>query len=118
MKKSLYDMDYKQIGRLPKFFNINYSKETPFNLDVWSGYTFQVKCLNDGFFLNIDTSTKFVQNTTVWQKIEELKRQHYSNAEIEKKLCPKYDDSSSDTSSNQGKIDSSRIVVITKYNSC
>jgi hypothetical protein len=74
VKKQLYDMDYKQIGRLPKFFNIHYSKETPFNLDVWSGYTLQVKCLNDGFFLNIDTSTKFVQNTTVWQKIEDLKR--------------------------------------------
>ena len=33
-------------------------------------------------------------------------------------LCPKYDDSSSETSSNQGKIDASRMVVITKYNSC
>ena len=33
-------------------------------------------------------------------------------------LCPKFDDSSSDTSGKQSQIDASRIVVITKYNSC
>lgn len=61
VKKSLYEQDYKQIGRLPKFFNSHEKKDLPhFDLIVWPGYTCQVKCLNDGIFLNVDTSTKFL----------------------------------------------------------
>jgi len=66
VKKSLYEQDYKQIGRLPKFYNSKEKKDLPhFDLIVWPGYTCQVKCLNDGIFLNIDTSTKFLQRRTV-----------------------------------------------------
>lgn len=73
VKKSLYDQDYKQIGRLPKFFNHNEKKElNHFRLIVWPGYTCQVKFLNDGIFLNIDTSTKFLQQQTVLDRLEQL----------------------------------------------
>lgn len=62
VKKSLYEQDYKQIGRLPKFFNHTEKRDlNHFRLIVWPGYTCQVKCVNDGIFLNIDTSTKFLQ---------------------------------------------------------
>ena len=83
---------------------------------MWPGYTCQVKCLNDGFFLNIDTATKFIQQTTVWDKIDGLKRDKYSHGEISEMLTPKWDDSTSQAS-GQSSTDSRRIVVITSYNS-
>ena len=87
-----------------------------YNLDMWPGYTCQVKCLNDGFFLNVDTSTKFLQKTTVWDRIKELKDKRYSEEEISDAPCPKFDDSKS-TMSGQSDVDKRRIVVITNYNS-
>ena len=54
--------NYKQIGKLPKFFNTK--EKVPidqYELDMWPGYTCAVKCLTEGFFLNVDTSTKFIQ---------------------------------------------------------
>ena len=117
VKTSLYDQQYKQIGRLPKFFNTD--EKRPINhykLDMWPGYTCQVKCLNDGFFLNVDTSTKFLQQTTVWDRIDGLLKDKHSQGEISELLCPKFDDSQSQ-SSGQSDIDARRIVVITSYNS-
>ena len=66
---------------------------------MWPGYSCAVKCLTDGFFLNVDTSTKFLQQRTVLDYLEELKRQRYSKDDIEKLLCPKFDDSKSQSSS-------------------
>ena len=79
---------------------------------MWPGYTCAVKCLNDGFFLNVDTATKFIQQSTVFSLLKDLKEQRYSHEEIEKKLCPKYDDTKSQSSS-QSDVDSRRLVVIT-----
>lgn len=99
VKKSLYEQDYKQIGRLPKFFNHNEKRDlNHFGLIVWPGYTCQVKCLNDGIFLNIDTSTKFLQQMTVLDRINELLDQRYSKADISELLTPKWDDSKSQSS--------------------
>lgn len=41
VKRSLHDMEYKQIGRLPKFFNVSKDskKIEHYQLFVWSGYT-------------------------------------------------------------------------------
>ena len=41
VKRSLHDMDYKQIGRLPKFFNVakDSQKIDHYGLFVWPGYT-------------------------------------------------------------------------------
>jgi hypothetical protein len=83
---------------------------------MWPGYTCAVKCLNDGFFLNVDTATKFVQQTTIWEEIEELFNRKLTEEEINKLLCPKYDDSTSQTS-RQSEVDARRMVVITSYNS-
>ena len=66
VKNTLSEQDYKQIGRLPKFFCPRDKKDIPhYNLEMWAGYSCAVKCLNDGFFLNIDTSSKFLQKSTV-----------------------------------------------------
>jgi hypothetical protein len=117
VKFSLNEQEYKQIGRLPKFFNTKEQKGIhEFSLYMWPGYTVQSKCLNDGFFLNIDTCTKFLQMTTVWDRIKGLLDKRWSQDEISKELCPKYDDSQSQ-SSGQSSIDAKRIVVITNYNS-
>ncbi len=71
VKNSLTDQKYKQIGRLPKFYNTKDKKSIEeYQLDMWPGYTCQVKCLNDGFFLNVDTATKFLQKSTVADKIK------------------------------------------------
>jgi hypothetical protein len=62
VKHSLSEQQYKQIGRLPKYYKADEQKPIDhFGLYVWPGYTCQVKCLNDGVFLNIDTNTKFLQ---------------------------------------------------------
>ena len=94
VKSSLNEQEYKQIGRLPKFFNSQEKKDlNSFRLVMWPGYTCQVKCLNDGFFLNIDTATKFLQQATVWDNIDSLRRDKYSQAEISELLTPKWSDS-------------------------
>lgn len=66
VKHSLSEQQYKQIGRLPKYYKADEQKAIDqFGLYVWPGYTCAVKCLNDGVFLNIDTNTKFLQQQTV-----------------------------------------------------
>ena len=66
---------------------------------MWPGYSCAVKCLTDGFFLNVDTSTKFLQQRTVLDYLGELRSLRYSNDDIEKLLCPKFDDTKSQSSS-------------------
>lgn len=62
VKNSLHEQHYKQIGRLPKFFNTAEKQRIDqYEVDMWPGYSCAVKCLTDGFFLNVDTSTKFLQ---------------------------------------------------------
>ncbi len=48
--------------------------------------------------------------------MKELKQNKYSNEEITEKLCPKFDDTKSQSSA-QSDIDARRLVVITSYNS-
>ena len=61
VKYSLNLQHYKQLGRLKKFFNTEEKEPIPeYQLDMWPGYTCQVKGLTDGFFLNVDTTTKFI----------------------------------------------------------
>ena len=42
VKRSLHDMEYKQIGRLPKFFNVSKDSQKieHYSLFAWSGYTY------------------------------------------------------------------------------
>ena len=78
---------------------------------IWTGYDCSVKFLNDGFFLNVDTSTKFVSMTTIYDKINELKSERYSQEEITYTLVPRPDPNNPDDKKLK------RLVVITKYNS-
>ncbi|TNV84199.1 hypothetical protein FGO68_gene5845 [Halteria grandinella] len=117
VKRNLYEKDYKQIGRMPKFFNTSEQEDlNDFRLIMWPGYTCQVKLLNYGIFMNVDTCTKFLQQQSVLDLINGLLRDKVSKADIDKKLTPKWDDSKSQ-SSFQSELDSSRLVVITSYNS-
>ena len=62
-KHSLIDINYKQVGRLPRFFNTDELKPITvgdLQIDMWPGYSTDVKYLNDGVFLNVDTATKFI----------------------------------------------------------
>jgi hypothetical protein len=61
VKNSLRMQDYKQLGRLRRFYSTMELQTIPeFQLQVWPGYSCLVKLVNDGFFLNIDTNTKFL----------------------------------------------------------
>lgn len=56
---------------------------------VWPGYECKMECFNDGYFLNIDTATKFVSSITIYDKIMDLKKNRYSPSEIRDILAPK-----------------------------
>lgn len=52
---------------------------------------------------------------TVLDKINDMLANRYSKKDIDEELCPKWDDSKSQTS-GQSSVDARRIVVITQYN--
>lgn len=104
VKRTLLEKDYKQVGRLPRFFNAKEQKEIEqYNLLVWPGYDCTVKCLNDGIFLNVDTATKFVSMTNILERIQEMQKDKFSKEEIRNALIPK-------------NPNDKRLVVITMYN--
>ena len=119
IKKFLHDQNYKQVGVLPRVYNPEEQKnvritgktqdEVLYRLIVWPGYEFRVQSLGQQFFLNVDTSTKFLQQKTVLDRIYELKEE-YKNEEISEILTPKTDDTMSSWS--QSDLDKSRLVVI------
>lgn len=60
-KKALQASDYKQIGRLPKFFTASDKRVIPeYQLEMWPGYLATTRLVRDGIFLNIDTVSKFI----------------------------------------------------------
>lgn len=84
------------------------------------GFHCEVKLLNDGLFLNLDTSTKFLCEPTVLDEIDRLRwDEKLSRAEISTLLCPKYTEEEQKLMSReeQSQLDASRLVVITSYNS-
>ncbi len=105
IKRFLHDQNYRQVGVLPRIFNPEEQKRINITgrsaddilerLIIWPGYEFRVQSLGHQFFLNVDTSTKFLQQQTVLDAINELKRQNYNNNEISKMLTPKSDDTMS-----------------------
>jgi hypothetical protein len=63
-----------------KFFNINEKQGIDhYELDMWPGYSCSVKYLSEGFFLKVDTSTKFIQQRTIFNLLSDLKNQEFSN---------------------------------------
>ena len=62
VKNALSSQDYKQIGRLPKYFVEKDKKNIDkYQLEMWPGYLTTTRLLRDGIFLNIDTVSKFIQ---------------------------------------------------------
>lgn len=105
IKKALYEHKYNQIGRLPRFFlasELQQIKE--FELQMWPGYTMDVKQVTDGIFANVDTATKFIQMKTVLDGINDMVRDRWSRNDIIAEYVPKDQDAK-------------RLVVITMYNS-
>ena len=86
-----------------------------YKLVVWPGYEFKVQSLGPQFFLNVDTSTKFLQHKTVLDRINELKQDQYNNEEISDILTPKSDENME--SWKQSKTDKRRLVVVCIHNS-
>ena len=60
-KNALLASDYKQIGRLPKYF-VESDKRVidDYQLEMWPGYLATTRLVRDGIFLNIDTVSKFI----------------------------------------------------------
>ena len=67
------------------------------------GYLIDVKYLNDGAFLNVDTVTKYFYQRSVLDEIRDLQKDSHSNDEIIEELVPK-------------EPSKKRITVITLYN--
>jgi aubergine-like protein len=103
-KKALQASDYKQIGRLPKFFTASDKRVIPeYQLEMWPGYLATTRLVRDGIFLNIDTVSKFIQQTTILDLISELTQKGMNKTEI----AALFDSSNEDTP---------RKTVMTKYN--
>lgn len=61
-KDSLVQSDFKQVGRLPRFFDTSKAQKIQrHGLEVWPGYSINAEVYRAGFFFNIDAVTKFIQ---------------------------------------------------------
>jgi hypothetical protein len=66
VKSALQAQDFKQIGRLPKFFLEHEKRKiSGYPLEMWPGYHTVTRMLNDGIYLNVDTCAKFIDKTTI-----------------------------------------------------
>lgn len=65
VKSVLREAQFKQIGKLPKFFLPSERVQIPqHSLEMWPGYLTTSRLLADGIFLNMDTCTKFINKVT------------------------------------------------------
>jgi len=102
VKSALRARDFNQIGKWPKFFLPREGKLIKdYNIEVWPGYLSTSRLLADGFFLNVDTCTKFINSETVHDRIQFL-RKTMSDVLI----ASRYDSSN---------LDTPRVTVITRY---
>ena len=66
VKQALREKKYEQIGRFPKFFLAADRIPIPqFKLYAWPGYELTTKATVQGIFLNVESCTKFVNQTSV-----------------------------------------------------
>lgn len=82
-KNALQASDYKQIGRLPKYF-VESDKRViaDYQLEMWPGYLATTRLVRDGIFLNVDTVSKFIQQTTVLDFINGLLEKGWDKEQI------------------------------------
>ena len=104
VKNALQRGDYKQIGRLPKFFLEREKRDiNAHELEMWPGYLTTTRLVQDGIFLNVDTVSKFIQQRTILDFINDLEGKGLSQQQI----CNLFDSSN---------VDEPRRTVLTKYN--
>lgn len=70
---------------------------------MWPGYVAANQLVVDGIYLNVDTSTKFINKQTILEIISEQLRRGKSKQDI----CKEYDSSN---------LDFPRKTVLTSYN--
>ncbi len=71
IKQALVQFHYFQVGRLPRFFSKDEVKHiNAHNLDAWWGYSVVPKFVTNGVYLNVDTSTKFIQQSNIHEDIK------------------------------------------------
>jgi hypothetical protein len=71
---------------------------------MWPGFEINVKSLSHGLFLNIDTATKFVNKTTIYEQVSNLiKNERWTKSEIINMFNPA--------------VSSKRFVVMSSHNS-
>jgi hypothetical protein len=107
MKEALDQLDYKQIGKFPKFFNAKDKRDVDpadLNLVAWPGYQVEVKLTTQGIFLNVESCTKFVNKISVLHNFIDSMRNGYS----ERDFFEQY---------NSSNIEIPRKTVITEHNS-
>jgi len=75
IKKALREQKYNQIGRFPKFF-LAKEKQRVGNLDLmaWPGYELNSRLASQGYFINIDSCTKFVNTTSIFDIVNEERK--------------------------------------------
>jgi hypothetical protein len=82
VKRTLEYEKYNQLGRLPKFFKSQDAVAIrDFDLEMWPGYEAQSKLFTDGIFLNVDTCTKFIATTTIYEEVKGYQHQRYDRSE-------------------------------------
>ncbi len=66
IRVGLKEQKYAQIGRFEKFFLPQERKQIPnFGLEAWPGFMATTKLYKAGIFLNVDTTTKFIETQTI-----------------------------------------------------
>lgn len=76
LKKALQDSTYKQIGKLPRFFNLKKQMEVDGGLIAYPGFKASTyKCTNSTTIV-IDNLYKFITSNTCLEKINEIR--HYN----------------------------------------
>ena len=104
IKSVLRAQDFKQIGKLPKYFQQNERVDIPaHNLEMWPGYLTQSRLLADGIFLNVDTAARFIQKSSILDWINARMKDGWDK----KRIAAEFDSSNTDKS---------RKTVITTYN--
>ena len=65
-------LDYTEIGKTGKFFQVKNYEEIDSSLRMFSGYKANFMLLEGGIFLRVDTARKIVRNQTVLDYINEV----------------------------------------------
>ena len=77
LKRALREMGFRQLTRLPKFFNPgreNIVPLTQYSLEIWRGYTAELTMRLGGPFINIDFSSKIVHTRTLNDEMIDVMR--------------------------------------------